>query len=67
MGYWPDPSTVVITDVIGPGPNSKHTRHSFYPDAEYHYYEIERIYVASDRFTKTTRIHADPSHGTNTV
>jgi integrative and conjugative element protein (TIGR02256 family) len=50
MGYWPDPSTVVITDVIGPGPNSKRTRHSFYPDAEYHDYEIERIYVASDRF-----------------
>jgi integrative and conjugative element protein (TIGR02256 family) len=49
MGYWPDPCTVVITDIIGPGPNAKHTRYSFYPDAEYHDEEIERIYVVSDR------------------
>jgi integrative and conjugative element protein (TIGR02256 family) len=49
MGYWAGPSTVVITDVIGPGPMAKHARHSFYPDAEYHDHEIERIYVASDR------------------
>lgn len=48
MGYWADRSTVVITDVIGPGPNAKHSRHSFYPDAEYHDREIERIYTASD-------------------
>jgi integrative and conjugative element protein (TIGR02256 family) len=49
MGYWADRSTVVITDVIGPGPNAEHSRHSFYPDAEYHDREIERIYSASDR------------------
>jgi integrative and conjugative element protein (TIGR02256 family) len=49
MGYWADRSTVVIRDVIGPGPNAKHSRHSFYPDAEYHDREIERIYTASDR------------------
>jgi integrative and conjugative element protein (TIGR02256 family) len=49
MGYWSDPSTVVITDVIGPGPSAKHSQHSFYPDVQYHDSEIERVYTASDR------------------
>jgi integrative and conjugative element protein (TIGR02256 family) len=49
MGYWPDPSTVVITEVLGPGPNARHTRYSFYPDVEHHDDEIKRIYLASGR------------------
>ena len=49
MGYWSDPNTVVITDVIGPGPNAKHTRYSFHPDVEYHAAEIDRIYSQSGR------------------
>ncbi len=49
MGYWPDSTTVVITDVIGPGPNARHARYSFHPDVEHHDDEIKRIYHASGR------------------
>ena len=38
MGYWPDTGTVVITDIIGPGPTATHTGHSFHPDVEYQDY-----------------------------
>jgi integrative and conjugative element protein (TIGR02256 family) len=67
MGYWPDPSTVVISDVIGPGPNAKHTRHSFSPDAKYHDDEIERIYVVSNRLhTYLGDWHTHPNGSTGT-
>lgn len=49
MGYWPDSTSVVITDVIGPGPDAKHARYSFHPDVVHHDDEIERIYLASGR------------------
>jgi len=49
MGYWSNPNTVVITDVIGPGSNAKHNRYSFHPDIEYHTAEINRIYSQSGR------------------
>lgn len=49
MGYWPDFTSVVITDVIGPGPNAKRDRFSFHPDVAHHDDEITRIYLASGR------------------
>lgn len=49
MGYWPDSSTVVITDVIGPGHNGRHGRNSFHPDVEHHDREIEIVYQRSGR------------------
>jgi integrative and conjugative element protein (TIGR02256 family) len=51
MGYWSDPSTVVITHVIGPGPNAMHSMHSFNPDVKYHDAEVERIYFQSGRIS----------------
>lgn len=40
---------VIVTDVIGPGPNAVHKRWSFRPDAEFHESEIARIYAESNR------------------
>jgi integrative and conjugative element protein (TIGR02256 family) len=49
MGYWSDSRSVVITNVIGPGPNARHCQYSFHPDVKYHDGEIERIYLRSSR------------------
>jgi integrative and conjugative element protein (TIGR02256 family) len=52
MGYWAkEYMEVVITDVIGPGPNSKHSPSGFVPDYSFQEAEIERIYEESNRFS----------------
>ena len=48
MGYTTSKG-VVITDVIGAGPNAKHTRSSYAPDLEFDYREISAIYEESGR------------------
>ena len=50
MGYWVEPRReVVVTDVIGPGPNATHASTGFLPDAKYQEGEIDRIYLDSGR------------------
>jgi integrative and conjugative element protein (TIGR02256 family) len=50
MGYFSQgESELVITDVIGPGPNAKHTTTAFSPDLEFQHAEIARCYQQSNR------------------
>lgn len=50
MGYWTaDKSEVVITSVIGPGPNAIHGRSSFSPDAHFQEQAIAERYALSGR------------------
>jgi len=50
MGYWNDKGTeVLVTQVVGPGPEAVHERTSFVPDYSFQEREIERIYIESGR------------------
>ena len=50
MGYWVKEFTeVVITEIIGPGPNSKHGKWFFLPDTSWQAGQIARIYTESGR------------------
>lgn len=42
-----DDADVVVTDMVGPGPNAIHRKSSFVPDYAYHREEIRRIYDES--------------------
>lgn len=60
MGYRAK-SSVVITDLIGPGPKATHRRHSFAPDARWQENEIGRIYEQSGRvYTYLGDWHSHP-------
>lgn len=48
MGYLTN-HDLVITDVIGPGPNASHGRYQFNPDSEYQERRVAEIYVRSGR------------------
>lgn len=50
MGYWINGGDgAVISHVIGPGPNAKHNRYSFYPDSSYQAKSISNHYAKSER------------------
>jgi integrative and conjugative element protein (TIGR02256 family) len=50
MGYWVStPQEVVITAIIGPGPNAVHRRHDFLPDHDFQSERIAEIYQSSGR------------------
>lgn len=50
LGYWSnDALDVVITEVVGPGPEASHRRRSFVPDHHYHESEVARLYFESGR------------------
>lgn len=50
LGYWVNRTDeLVITHVVGPGPNARHGSRSFVPDGAYHEAEIARQYERSDR------------------
>lgn len=50
MGYWiSNYSEVVVTDVIGPGPNAVHERAKYVPDHDFQEGEIQKIYYQSGR------------------
>ena len=49
MGYWASLDQVVITNMIGSGPNAAHNRYSFTPDDQWQAAEISRIYEESGR------------------
>lgn len=65
MGYWVIPlREVVITDVIGPGPNAQHDIKHFIPDADYHDAEIAERYNNSGRIiTYLGDWHTHPGGG----
>jgi integrative and conjugative element protein (TIGR02256 family) len=48
-GYWVSPDEVVITDIIGAGPDAERTKCGFVPDDAYQTQEIERLYRGSGR------------------
>lgn len=50
MGYWTK-DDVVITDVVGPGPNAFHDKHRFYPDSQYQERRVAEIYEQSGRLS----------------
>lgn len=49
MGYWGNPSEIVISKIIGPGPKAKHSRYSFTPDSEWQEHQISEVYNQSNR------------------
>jgi integrative and conjugative element protein (TIGR02256 family) len=52
MGYWAkEYIEVVITHVIGPGPDAKHSTSGFVPDYSFQEAEIERVYEESNRLS----------------
>lgn len=48
LGYVADNMDVVVSAIIGPGPNSSHSRYTFVPDAAYQQAELDRHYRATD-------------------
>ena len=49
IGYFSaDDDQVVITNVVGPGPNAKHRRRTYKPDYSFHRKEISRIFHESE-------------------
>lgn len=63
MGYWAR-NNIVITNVIGPGPNAIHLPSSFLPDHDWQLEEISKIYLFSERiFTYLGDWHSHPTGG----
>lgn len=49
MGWWSDAATVVVTAMIGPGPDAVHGQHDFAPDQAWQLAQIADHYQASGR------------------
>ncbi len=49
MGYWHDPQIVVITQMIGAGPNALHNEHYFESDQQWQVSQIAKKYEQSGR------------------
>lgn len=49
MGWWSGATSVVVSDMIGPGPNALHEAGNFQPDQEWQLQEIARLYERSGR------------------
>lgn len=58
LGYIAVEGDVVVTAIIGPGPNAKHSRFAFEHDAEYQQYELEAYF----RATKGTKSYLGDWH-----
>jgi integrative and conjugative element protein (TIGR02256 family) len=62
LGYWVNETSLVVTAIIGPGPEAKHTSNNFLPDAEYHDKAIQEHFLASEcRETYLGDWHTHPS------
>jgi integrative and conjugative element protein (TIGR02256 family) len=48
VGYQPDERSVVVTDVIGPGPRAKHRRSTFRPDHAHQQEQLDARYRQSN-------------------
>ena len=51
MGYYAVGGGIVITKIIGPGPNAKHEPYNFEGDSDWQCNEVGRIYDESGRTT----------------
>lgn len=61
LGYKDEYNDIVITELIGAGPNAVHNEYSFAPDGKYQQNELSRIYYESDRiFTYLGDWHSHP-------
>lgn len=49
LGYMGTDGTIVVTDIVGPGPDAKHAKYRFTPDHQFHEAEIARLYADSGR------------------
>jgi integrative and conjugative element protein (TIGR02256 family) len=49
IGYWSDADTVVVTEFVGPGPDSVHRRYSYQHDHEWEAAQIAVLYHRSGR------------------
>ncbi len=49
FGYWSDPREAVVSRVIGPGPEARHSPCSFEPDSDYQEFELSILYEKSGR------------------
>lgn len=49
LGYRHSPTEVVITDIVGPGPNASHRRTGFDPDTDWQTGELARRYADAHR------------------
>lgn len=49
MEFFDHKKGIVVTDVIGPGPNAEHGLFHFIPDYSFHISESSRIYNSSNR------------------
>jgi integrative and conjugative element protein (TIGR02256 family) len=49
LGYRGGADELVVTTVIGPGPNAHHSRYAFSPDHDFQEREVARIYRESGR------------------
>jgi integrative and conjugative element protein (TIGR02256 family) len=65
IGYVADNGEAVVTGVIGPGPNARHRRYSFLPDADYQQDKLTAWHTATNgRETYLGDWHTHPSGGT---
>ena len=62
MGWWSDAATVVVTALIGPGPDAVHGRHDFAPDQAWQLAQIADHYQESgQRETYVGDWHSHPN------
>lgn len=64
LGYWTKPlEEVVICEIIGPGPNAKHSKFKFVPDHEWQASRIAAIYEESGYYySYLGDWHSHPNH-----
>ena len=49
MGYWRSSSEVLVSEIVGPGPNAIHGPESFTPDYDFQEARIADLYIQSGR------------------
>lgn len=64
LGYWVKPlEEVVICEIIGPGPNAKHSKMKFEPDHEWQVSKIATVYMESGYlYSYLGDWHSHPNH-----
>lgn len=65
LGYTSDTGDVVVTEIIGPGPNAIHRRYRFLPDADYQQERLEAHHLRTNGIESYlgdwhTHPHGDP-------
>lgn len=66
MGYIAENKDYVVTSIIGPGPNAKHSRHAFEPDSDFQLKILHARYMETNgRETYLGDWHTHPDGTTN--